>query len=250
VTRKPNEPGTSADGKDDGAGKTADTDAKDTTMSKDTDKTARSTAADGTTGAQASEAAAGATDTAEATEVADLLHLQADRLIDRHMLAAAGVGLVPIPVVDLIGVGGIQLNMLRRLSDLYDVPFSANVGKNILAALVGGAIPAYGALPMYYLVRNLPIVGWTLGAGAASILAGGSTYAVGHVLERHFAKGGTLDDLNVEEARSSFKDLMARGKERAANLRRKKGSDEAARAAEDVAAEAKGSGGTGAASAA
>jgi len=257
VTKKPQESGASSDTADETAtGKASGATSSSTTTSASakagTASDAKAAAGDATMTNQADDTATAETAEAAAQAAAanELVTLKASRMIDRHMLAAAGVGIVPIPLVDLVGVAGVQLNMLRKLSDLYGVPFSANTGKNIIAALVGGAIPAYGAMPLFYLVRNIPVVGWTLGAGAASILAGASTYAVGHVLERHFAKGGSLEDLDVEEARSTFKDLMARGKERVAGLRKKKGDAAAAQTAEDVAAEAADLRGSGAAPAA
>ena len=51
-------------------------------------------------------------------------------------------GLIPIPVVDVLAVGGLQIQMLRRLSQIYDVEFSENRGKALIAALAGTMIPA------------------------------------------------------------------------------------------------------------
>ena len=45
--------------------------------------------------------------------------------------------LVPIPLVDVAAVGGVQLQMLRRLSEIYGVPFSENMGKSVIASLAG-----------------------------------------------------------------------------------------------------------------
>ena len=48
--------------------------------------------------------------------------------------------------------GGLQLQMLRRISQIYDVKFSDNSGKAIIASMAGSMIPA------------------TSGIGAASML--------------------------------------------------------------------------------
>ncbi|MEI7823692.1 MAG: GTPase, partial [Chlorobiaceae bacterium] len=49
--------------------------------------------------------------------------LDRDQRIERHarnhILAAMGVGLVPIPLADLVALVGIQLDMIRTLSSEY-----------------------------------------------------------------------------------------------------------------------------------
>ena len=53
----------------------------------------------------------------------------ASRLVDRLSLWSGAAGLIPLPLVDTATVGGIQLHMLRRLSEIYGVPFS-EIGVN------------------------------------------------------------------------------------------------------------------------
>ena len=66
----------------------------------------------------------------------------ASKLVDRFSLWSGAAGLIPIPLVDMAAVGGVQLQMLRRLSEIYGVPFSENRGKSIIASLAGAVIPA------------------------------------------------------------------------------------------------------------
>src|SRR5205085_2687306 len=66
----------------------------------------------------------------------------ASKLVDRFSLWSGAAGLIPIPIVDMAAVGGVQLQMLRRLSEIYGVPFSENRGKAIIASLAGAVIPA------------------------------------------------------------------------------------------------------------
>src|SRR5882762_4153602 len=67
---------------------------------------------------------------------------QAAQLVDRLSLWSGAAGLIPVPLVDIAAVGGVQLHMLRRLSEIYGVPFSENRGKSILASIAGAVIPA------------------------------------------------------------------------------------------------------------
>lgn len=89
-----------------------------------------SNAAEDTTGAVA-------TKTAEETR-----EDEASKLVDRFSLWSAAAGLIPVPLVDIAAVGGVQLQMLRRLSEMYGIPFSDNRGKSIIATLAGSLIPA------------------------------------------------------------------------------------------------------------
>src|SRR6202045_5426627 len=66
----------------------------------------------------------------------------ASHLVDRLSLWSGAAGLIPVPLVDMSAVGGVQLHMLRRLSEIYGVPFSENRGKSILASIAGAVIPA------------------------------------------------------------------------------------------------------------
>ena len=61
----------------------------------------------------------------------------ASKLVDRFAIWSGVAGLIPLPVVDVLAVGTLQVQMLRRLSQIYDVEFSENRGKALIAALAG-----------------------------------------------------------------------------------------------------------------
>src|SRR5712692_11267915 len=83
----------------------------------------------------------------------------ASKLVDRFSLWSGAAGLIPIPLVDMAAVGGVQLQMLRRLSEIYGVPFSENRGKSIIASLAGAVIPASTATTTGSLMKSLPGIG-------------------------------------------------------------------------------------------
>ena len=66
----------------------------------------------------------------------------ASKLVDRFSLWSGAAGLIPVPLVDIAAVGGVQIQMLRRLSEIYGVPFSDNRGTSIIASLAGSVLPA------------------------------------------------------------------------------------------------------------
>src|SRR5215469_6830631 len=66
----------------------------------------------------------------------------ASKLVDRFALWSGVAGLIPVPVVDVFAVGGLQIQMVRRISQIYDVEFTENRGKALIASLAGAMIPA------------------------------------------------------------------------------------------------------------
>jgi len=117
---------------------------------------------------------------------------QAAKLVERFALWSGVAGLLPIPFVDLAAVGGLQLQMLRRISQIYDVAFSENRGKALVASLAGSMLPASGAIGVASLMKGLPILGTTVSSLTMPALSMGATYAIGLAFIQHFSSGGTL----------------------------------------------------------
>jgi uncharacterized protein (DUF697 family) len=130
-------------------------------------------------------------------------------MVDRFSLWSGAAGLIPIPIADMAAVGGVQLVMLRRLSEIYGVPFSENRGKSIIASLAGAVLPAStattSAMTVSSLVKVLPGLGWAVGALGMPVLSAGATYVIGKVFIQHFASGGTLLDFNPPDYRELIK---------------------------------------------
>jgi len=138
---------------------------------------------------------------------------QISKLIRNHVYGSMGVGLIPIPMVDFIGVTGVQLNMLRKMANYYDISFSKEVSKKLVFSLIGGALPAVAAFPVASSVKFIPIIGQSIGAVSMPIIAGASTYAVGKVFYRHFASGGTFLTFDPEKAREYYEEMFQKGKD-------------------------------------
>jgi uncharacterized protein (DUF697 family) len=133
----------------------------------------------------------------------------ASQLVDRLSLWSGAAGLIPLPLVDVVAVGGVQLHMLRRLSEIYGVPFSENRGKSILASVAGAVIPASTAtttaMGVGSLMKGLPGIGTAIGALTMPVVSAGATYIIGKVFIQHFASGGTLLDFNPSDYREFIK---------------------------------------------
>lgn len=141
-----------------------------------------------------------------------LMETEADDIIRKHIYISMGVGLLPLPFLDFVGVAGVQLNMLRKLAELYRVPFSKDIVKNLIGSLIGGSFPAsVGAKFGGTFAKIIPGVGHLLGAASVSAAAGASTYAIGKVFKRHFAEGGTFLSFDVKNARAFYEQMFKEG---------------------------------------
>lgn len=144
---------------------------------------------------------------------------QVDKTIKHHMWASAGLGIIPVPLVDLAGVTLVQLNMLRKLSNYYGVPFSKNVVKNLLGSLLGGAVPAAVGAPVASLVKAVPLVGTAIGVLTAPVVGAATTYAVAKVFVQHFASGGTFLTFNPEKVREHYAQMFKEGQQVATEMK-------------------------------
>lgn len=132
---------------------------------------------------------------------------EAEKLIREHMIVAMGAGLLPVPFADWGLTTAVQLNLVRKLASLYEVPFFSGMAKGLIAALVGGTTVRGAAT----LVKVIPGIGWMIGGLTASVAAAATTYAVGRVFQSHFAAGGTLRDFDVEAAKKAYQRAFREG---------------------------------------
>jgi uncharacterized protein (DUF697 family) len=133
-----------------------------------------------------------------------LLTDRRDNIIRQHVYASAGVGLIPVPFIDVLGSAGIQLNMMKKLSEFYNIEFNQKIAKKILISLCGGIIPTLVAPGVKSLVKCIPIIGFPLAVATTPLLDATSTYAMGRVLSSHFEKGGNFINFNFEMAKEEF----------------------------------------------
>ncbi|MGB7660686.1 MAG: YcjF family protein [Pseudolabrys sp.] len=139
-----------------------------------------------------SRSKAGATATATAAD--SDRRSRATKVVERFSFWSGVAGLLPIPFVDLAAVAALQIQMLRLISRVYDVPFSENRGKALIAGIAGTVIPVSTGVGMASVVKGIPIAGTAIGVLATPALAVAATYAIGMVFIQHFASGGTLLD--------------------------------------------------------
>jgi uncharacterized protein (DUF697 family) len=132
----------------------------------------------------------------------------ANKIVSRYALWAAGGGLIPVPTLDIAAIVAVQIKMVSDLSKLYGVPFSQDRAKTVVGALIGGVLP--GALAgsslavLGTVIKLIPIVGTAVGMAVSSGFAYALTQAVGKIFVMHYETGGSLLNFEPEKVRGHF----------------------------------------------
>lgn len=142
---------------------------------------------------------------------------QADTIIRNSVVFASGAGLIPIPIADFMAVTAVQLEMIRRLSKLYNVDFRETEGKAAIMALTSSGLARLGGR---MLAKMIPVVGSIVGGVAVSALSGATTYAVGEVFKRHFTKGGSFLDFDWASFKNFYNEKFEKGKAYASKIKK------------------------------
>lgn len=153
---------------------------------------------------------------------------QADAIIKKHVLFSIGGGLIPIPLADLAAVTALQVSMLEQLADLYGIGFNRSIAKSFVAGLAGSTVAKVGAS----LIKAIPGIGTLIGGVAMSATSGASTYAVGQVAVGQFESEGTLEDIDMDEAKAAYGEAFEEGKEVVEEMEKEKKAKGKATAAE------------------
>lgn len=138
--------------------------------------------------------------------------VQALNIVNMHIIAGMALGLLPLPIIDVAALTGVQLNLLRSLCKHNEVEFDEQQGKAFLHALVSGSAPVVSVMGLSSVLKVIPGIG-TIGGGISMVvLSGASLYAVGQVFIRHFNAGGTLQDFTASQWQVFFKEKLQEGK--------------------------------------
>jgi uncharacterized protein (DUF697 family) len=148
----------------------------------------------------------------------DVRSLRCDVTISKHVGAAMGFGFLPLPVVDFVAITGVQMDLVYRLSRIYDVEFSTQAVRALLGSLLGASVPLQPALVSG--LKLMPGIGVAAAFVAQPALAGASTYAIGKVFVEHFESGGTLLTFSASKMKEHFEQRMNEGKQVVANMRK------------------------------
>ena len=122
----------------------------------------------------------------------------ANDLVRNYTMIGLSPAILPIPLLSGLVLAGLQLRMLQQIAKFYDVEFSRDIGKSLIATLVGSGLPSALAISF------VPVVGRLVGAVGMAMLGGASTYALGKVFIQHFESGGTMLTFDPERMRAHY----------------------------------------------
>lgn len=129
-------------------------------------------------------------------------------MVQSYVGWASAAGLLPIPVLDVSAVLGIQIAMLKSIARVYGVPFNRSMVKPLLVSLVNAGSACVLAAPAASLVKFVPFVGSALGMLTLPALSSASCYATGRVFIAHFESGGTFLDFDPASSRAFYAKLF------------------------------------------
>lgn len=135
-------------------------------------------------------------------------------IIRKNMFWAMGVGFVPIPIVDLIGVTVVQIDMLKELCRLYGVRYTEIKGKALISSLAGASTARFASS----IVKGVPIIGSLFGGISMSALSGASTFAIGRVFAQYLQEGIDLEDIDINKAKVIYEEEFKKGKKMAESM--------------------------------
>lgn len=139
---------------------------------------------------------------------------RAEAIVKRNVYWAVGAGAIPVPLLDFAAITGVQIKMLKQLSDEYGIPFVEHKAKNIVGSLLAASLSVgTGTALVFSVLKFIPIIGTAAGFVSVSIAAGAITYATGRVFIQHFESGGTFLDFDPKKVRERYRAEMERGKE-------------------------------------
>ena len=153
--------------------------------------------------------------TAKITKVQPEVENSVSKIVRKHVLTSMGIGIIPIPFLDIAGITAINIRMISKISRRYGDTFNKQIATNVITSLVssmGAKGAANGVLGS--LVKSIPFIGGVAWAVTYPAVAGATTYALGQVFIRHYEAGGTLLTLDSDSVKEYFNEQYDKGKTR------------------------------------
>lgn len=142
---------------------------------------------------------------------------RADEIINRRTIYAAGAGLIPIPILDLATLLGVQVVMIRDIASVYGLSeqFRRKRVKHFIQVLLGDL----GTIGVMSGVKAIPLIGPLVGMLGVPLTGAAATYALGKVFMQHFDQGGTLLDFDPDTSREYFHQQFEEGQRKAEEIK-------------------------------
>lgn len=127
-----------------------------------------------------------------------------EKALRDSVYASMGIGIIPLTFVNVAAVTASNLNLVRKLSELYGVEFKESMAKKIIISITGASAGVLASPIIEMAVIGLPLVGLPLAVGTQPILNGMTTYALGRMFVTHFERGGSFIGANTDTMKEDF----------------------------------------------
>lgn len=141
------------------------------------------------------------------------VHAEAAKVISNAVKWSAGAAIVPVPYVDLLALGAVQVKMVRDLAQVYGLEAEGETLKGVISALLGTLAPAAvsGGL-LGSALKVIPVGGTIVGSVGLAAFGSAATYAIGKIFVAHFDQGGTVKSFSAEAIEADLKKEFAAAK--------------------------------------
>ena len=128
-----------------------------------------------------------------------------EAIIRKRVYGSMAIGLVPIPAFDLTALTAVQVELLYRLAQAYDVPFKKEWAKQAVGIVLSVGLTGLLTPTMGDLCRYIPVIGTALSIATWPVNLGAATYALGTAFAKHFASGGNLLNCDLSKISEQVK---------------------------------------------
>jgi len=158
---------------------------------------------------------------ADVSNTEDSRHDKGLVTVKNYTLTSLTAAAIPLPLVDLGILTGVQVKMLYDLSRIYDVEFSSKIANAAIAPLVASTLPIVTTPLLASTIKFVPGVGQAAGVASMLVLGGAATHALGMVFIRHLEQGGNFADFDIKTVKEYFAEEFENGKKIATELKQK-----------------------------
>lgn len=141
------------------------------------------------------------------------VHVKAAHVISSAIKWSAAAAIVPVPYLDMLALGAVQVKMVRDLAQVYGLEAESETLKGVISALLGTLAPAAisGGL-LGSALKVIPVGGTIIGSVGLAAFGSAATYAIGKIFVAHFDQGGTVKSFSAEAIEADLKKEFAAAK--------------------------------------
>lgn len=153
----------------------------------------------------------------------EVIPTKAERIIKKSTISSMAAGAVPVPIIDVALVMGIQMKMLQQLCEVYEVNYSTEKMNAWIASILSGTLlMRFGGSAL----KTMPGLGWLAGGATLALTSGASTFAIGNIAMGYLAEGQSFVEMDAKKAKEEFKKEFEKGKAFVKDLKDEKPDNE------------------------